>query len=82
MIEGNIRWESEIFKIEIFLDVNFLSQQAKYVLQLSHNDQISISGSSQDITLQSEIAPIIVLQRTDKEPWKSVSSKVDRLICN
>jgi hypothetical protein len=66
MIEGNIRWKKEIFKIEIFLDVNFLSQQAKYVLQLSYNDQISISGSSQDITLQSEIAPIIVLQRTDK----------------
>lgn len=36
-----------------------------------------MSESSYDITLESDIAPIIVLQRTDKEPWKSVSLNID-----
>ena len=30
--------------------------------------------SSADLTLQSEVSPTIVLHRTDKEPWESVSS--------
>jgi len=29
--------------------------------------------TSQDTTLQSEILPTIVLQRTNKEPWELVS---------
>lgn len=29
--------------------------------------------TSQDTTLQSEIAPTVVLQRTNKEPWAPVS---------
>ncbi|CAF4396934.1 unnamed protein product, partial [Adineta steineri] len=51
--------------------INFLSNQASCILCLSSNDQESISN----LSLESDIQPIIVLQRTDKESWKSVSLK-------
>ncbi|CAF0998938.1 unnamed protein product [Adineta steineri] len=47
--------------------INFLSNQASCILRLSSNDQESISN----LSLESDIQPIIVLQRTDKESWKS-----------
>ena len=34
--------------------------------------------TSQDTTLQSEIAPTVVLQRTNKEPWEPVSIQIVR----
>jgi hypothetical protein len=48
----------------LILDVRLLSQQAINILQSLWNDL--------DLTLQSEVSPIIVLQRTDKESWQSV----------
>ncbi len=48
----------------MILDVRLLSQQAINILQSLWNDL--------DLTLQSEVSPIIVLQRTDKESWQSV----------
>jgi hypothetical protein len=48
----------------LVLDVRLLSQQAINILQSLWNDL--------DLTLQSEVSPIIVLQRTDRESWQSV----------
>ena len=77
MNKKNILSRKKEFKNDIyFVAVNFLSKQANGILQLSYNDQVSIS----DLSLQSELSPIIVFQRTDKEAWKSVSSEVDCLI--
>jgi len=73
----------------IILDVRLLTRKANVILQSScinqHDNTISTLESSvycapnvtletsQDTTLQSEILPTIVLQRTNKEPWEPVS---------
>jgi hypothetical protein len=69
--------------------VRLLARQANVILQSSsvnqHDNTISTLESSiycapnvtletsQDTTLQSDISPTIVLQRTNKEPWEPVS---------
>ncbi len=77
------------FESIYFLDVRLLARQANVIFQSScihpHDNTISTLESSiyyppnvtletsQDTTLQSEISPTIVLQRTNKEPWEPVS---------
>ncbi|CAF0847374.1 unnamed protein product [Adineta ricciae] len=52
---------------DILEAINFLSNQARYVLQYSFHGENSILDS----TSQSEMSRIMVFQRTDTEPWES-----------
>ncbi|CAF3390833.1 unnamed protein product [Rotaria sp. Silwood1] len=55
----------------IIQNIRCLSKQANNILYLLCHDEISILESSQNLTLQSDISSIIVLQRTNKEPWET-----------
>jgi hypothetical protein len=73
------------FHNRVILDVRLLTRQANVILQFNHHDTTLESSiyyapnvtleSSQNTTLQSEISPIVILQRTNKEPWEPVSVK-------
>lgn len=72
----------------MFVDVRLLARQGTVILQSTniseHDTTLTTLESSvyyppnvtletsQDTTLQSDILPTIVLQRTNKEPWEPV----------